>query len=244
VSKEALRKAAKLDKQADAHPVTACPDLAEHERWARRASDVEKRMRGLERRIRTRTETLGRQFDRVLAVLETLTYVKDFSLTERGELLRRIYGEGDILVTEGLAEGLFQGLTHAGMAALVSAMVYESRERTPRPADFPTADIRQRYHALQESWKRIRRTEEQNQVELCRELEPGFTSAAFHWAEGKPLEDVLASVEMAPGDFVRTCKMLNDLLGQIEAVAADEVSTLAREARAAVSRGVVAYTGL
>jgi ATP-dependent RNA helicase HelY len=244
VSSEALRKGARLDKQADSHPVAACPDLAEHERWAGRASKVERQVRGLERRIRTRTETLGRQFDRVLAVLETLAYVKDFSLTERGELLRRIYGEGDILVAEGLAEGLFHGLTPPGMAALVSTMVYESRERTPRAADFPDADLRQRYHTLEGSWKRIRRTEEQNQVELCRELEPGFVSAAFHWSEEKPLEDVLAILEMAPGDFVRSCKMLIDLLGQIEAVAADEVSTLAHEARAAVNRGVVAYTGL
>jgi ATP-dependent RNA helicase HelY len=244
VPREALRRAARLDQQADAHPVTACPDLAEHERWGARASKLERQIRGLERRIRSRTETLGRQFDRVLRVLETLGYVKDFSLTARGELLRRIYGEGDILVSEGLAEGLFAGLTPAGMAGLVSTMVYESRERTPRAADFPTADLRERYRALQDTWRRVRRTEEENQVELCRELEPGFVGAAFHWAEGKPLEDVLATLDMAPGDFVRTSKMLIDLLNQIEGVAAEDMAALAREARQAFNRGVVAYTGL
>jgi ATP-dependent RNA helicase HelY len=244
VPRDVLRRAARLDRQADAHPVTACPDLAEHERWGARASKVERQIRGLERRIRSRTETLGRQFDRVLRVLETLGYVKDFSLTERGEMLRRIYGEGDILVSEGLAEGLFDDLTPAGMAGLVSTMVYESRERTPRVADFPTADVRERYRYLQEIWRKVRRTEEENHVELCRELEPGFVGAAFHWAEGKPFEDVLATVEMAPGDFVRTSKMLIDLLNQIEGVAADEVAALARDARRAVNRGVVAYTGL
>jgi ATP-dependent RNA helicase HelY len=244
VPREALRRAARLDQKAQAHPVTGCPDLAEHQRWGARASKLERQIRGLERRIRSHTETLGRQFDRVLRVLETLSYVKDFSLTERGQVLRRIYGEGDILVSEGLAEGLFDGLTPAGMAALVSTMVYESRERTPRAADFPTADLRERYRSLQDTWRRIRRTEEENNVELCRELEPGFVGAAFHWAEGKPLEDVLVTLDMAPGDFVRTSKMLIDLLNQMEGVAAEDVAALAREARQAVNRGVVAYTGL
>jgi ATP-dependent RNA helicase HelY len=244
VPKEALRRAARLDQQADKHPVTACPDLAEHERWGARASKLERQIRGLERRIRSRTETLGRQFDRVLRVLETLGYVKAFSLTDRGQVLRRIYGEGDILVAEGLADGLFDGLTAAGMAALVSTMVYESRERTPRAADFPTTDLRERYKTLQETWRRVRRTEEENQVELCRELERGFVGAAFHWAEGKPLEDVMATLDMAPGDFVRTTKMLIDLLNQIEGVASEDIAPLAREARHAVNRGVVAYTGL
>jgi ATP-dependent RNA helicase HelY len=49
---------------------------------------------------------------------------------------------------------------------------------------------------------------------------------------------------MAPGDFVRSCKLLVDLLRQIEDVGSTEVSTLARRAREAVNRGVVAYTGL
>jgi hypothetical protein len=49
---------------------------------------------------------------------------------------------------------------------------------------------------------------------------------------------------MAPGDFVRTCKQLLDLLRQIEDVGDQEDSALAGEARMAINRGVVAYTGL
>ena len=49
---------------------------------------------------------------------------------------------------------------------------------------------------------------------------------------------------MAPGDFVRNCKQLADLLRQIEDVALPRVSELMRSAREAVVRGVVAYTGV
>ena len=197
----------------------------------------------MERRIRSRTETLARQFDRVLRVLQELLYVDGFALTERGKRLTRIYGEGDVVVAEMLAENLLHGLSPAEAAALVSTVVYESRERTPRTGDLPTGELKARYRRLEDLWRRVRRVEETNQVELTRELETGFAATAFHWAEGKQLEDVLMETEMAPGDFVRTCKQLLDLLRQIEEVAGD-AGRVASEARIAVNRGVVAYTGV
>ena len=54
----------------------------------------ERRLGGVERRIRVRTETLARQFDRVLSVLRDLGYVNGWSLTAKGRTLTRIYGEG------------------------------------------------------------------------------------------------------------------------------------------------------
>jgi ATP-dependent RNA helicase HelY len=245
ISREAVKRSEELERRAEQHPCHGCPDRAEHERWAVRASKLQRDIDGMERRIRTRTETLARQFDRVLKVLSGLDYVKGFSLTERGERLARIYGEGDILMAEALAEGAFDALSPAETAALVSAFVYESRDRTPRgPVEMPTAELRGRYRALQGVWRRIRDVEERHQVELCRELDPGFMGTAFHWAEGKALEDVLIETEMAPGDFVRTCKQLLDLLRQVEEVADGEAATLARAAREAVNRGVVSYTGV
>jgi ATP-dependent RNA helicase HelY len=49
---------------------------------------------------------------------------------------------------------------------------------------------------------------------------------------------------MAPGDFVRNCKQLIDLLRQIEDVAQEPASAAVRAARNAIDRGVVAYTGV
>jgi hypothetical protein len=49
---------------------------------------------------------------------------------------------------------------------------------------------------------------------------------------------------MAPGDFVRNCKQLLDLLRQIGEVAEGEAATVVRLARESVNRGVVSYTGV
>jgi ATP-dependent RNA helicase HelY len=244
VDRRALARAEDLEARAARHPCHGCPDRGEHERWAARVSRLEREIAGLERRIRSRTETLARQFDRVLSVLEVLGYVDGFALTDRGATLARIYGEADVVVAEMLAEGLLAELSPAESAALVSTLVYESRERTPRAPSFPTAELSARYRRLLDLWRRVRRAEEDRSVELTRELDAGFAAAAFHWAEGKPLEDVLVETAMAPGDFVRTCKQLLDLLRQVEEVAPSDAASVAAEARAAVNRGVVAYTGL
>jgi ATP-dependent RNA helicase HelY len=198
----------------------------------------------VERRIRVRTETLARQFDRVLSVLGTLGYVDGWALTTKGRTLTRIYGEGDLLVGEALESGLLDGLTPAEVVALLSAVVYEGRERIPLSGEMPTAETKERYERLQRLWRKVRRAEDEHQVQLCRELEAGFASPIHHWADGEALEDILAETDMAPGDFVRNCKQLIDLLRQIEEVAPPETGALVRTGREAIARGVVAYTGV
>ena len=108
----------------------------------------------------------------------------------------------------------------------------------------PTGVSAERYRRLHEIYRRVRRAEDAHQVELCRELEAGFASPVHRWAEGDPLEDVLRETGMAPGDFVRNCKQLLDLLRQIEEVAEGDQAEVVRRAREAVNRGVVAYTGV
>jgi len=244
VDARAQREAARLEELASRHPCHACPERPTHERWAVRASQVEQRLRGIERRVKTRTETLARQFERVLGVLEELGYVREFAILPKGDVLSRIYGEGDILVAEALGDGLVTGLSPTETASLVSTVVYESRERVPRHADMPTAETTQRYQRWDRLWRRIRRSEDSHHVELCRELEAGFATPVFQWAEGKPLQDVLAETGMAPGDFVRNCKQLLDLLRQIEEVASGQTAELAHQAIESVNRGVVSYTGV
>ena len=238
------KEASRLDALAREHPCHTCPERAKHVRWAERASTLEQQLAGVERRIRVRTETLARRFDRVLAVLDQLGYVDGWRLTQKGESLTRLYGEGDVLVGELLAQGLLVDLSPAEAAALVSTVVYEARERYPLPGHLPTAACEERFERLQRLWRTVRRAEDEHQVQLCRELEAGFATPVFHWAEGKPLDDVLRETEMAPGDFVRNCKQLLDLLRQIEDVAELTVAEVVGEARRAVLRGVVAYTGV
>jgi ATP-dependent RNA helicase HelY len=244
VDPEVERRAAAIDAEARAHPCHACPDRQAHERWAERTDKLAAQIAGVDRRIRVRTETLARRFDRVLGVLTDLGYVDGWRLTDKGRRLTRIYGEGDLLVGEALGAGVLEGLEPSEIAALVSTVVYEARERTPLPGTLPTPGLEAGYERLQGLWRQIRRAEDAQKVQICRELEPGFASTTHAWARGATLESVLEETEMAPGDFVRNCKQLIDLLRQIEDVSEPPVADGVRTAREAVAHGVVGYTGV
>jgi ATP-dependent RNA helicase HelY len=148
------------------------------------------------------------------------------------------------LVAEALDHRLFAGLSPSEFAAVLSSLVYESRERFATRLDAPIGRVRDRFRALSELWSNIRRVEDSHRVELCRELDPGFASTLFDWAEGTPLDEVLDASGLPAGDFVRNCKQVLDLLRHVESVAGDEVATTARAAYDAVNRSVVSYTGV
>ncbi|HEY6710363.1 MAG TPA: RNA helicase, partial [Actinomycetota bacterium] len=185
---------------------------------------------------------------RVLEVLGSLGYVDGFALTAKGETLRRVYAETDLVVVEALHRGVWRGLDPAELAASASSLVYETRGSDGPPGEVPVAPSRavdEALDALTKLQEEVHAHEQAGGLSLTRELDPGFAELAYRWASGDPLEDVLATEDITPGDFVRVTKQLIDLLRQVALVAEDpEVQTTARAAVDACQRGVVAYSSL
>jgi ATP-dependent RNA helicase HelY len=213
-----------------------------------RHDQLAKEQRTLSERVRRRTGSLVRTFDRVLEVLGSLGYVDGFALTAKGETLRRVYAETDLVVVEALHRGVWRGLDAAELAACASSLVYETRGSDGPPAEpplAPTAAVEAALEALAKLQEEVHAHEQAGGLSLTRELDPGFADPAHRWASGDPLEDVLATEDITPGDFVRVTKQLIDLLRQIALVADDpEVQATARSAVEACQRGVVAYSSL
>jgi ATP-dependent RNA helicase HelY len=228
------------------HPVAACPDLRKHLRAAERAERLTKDLRRLERRIQGRTESLARQFDRVLRVLETWGYVEGWSLTEGGEVLGRIYHECDLLVAEALRAGLFDGLDPTGVAALASTFTYEARrpEGAPDPW-FPSPQLRRRWDDLERLATELNAAEEEAGLPLTRRPDAGFVAHAHGWAAGEELSEVIVDEAVSGGDFVRNVKQLIDLVRQLGDIAPDPATgKTAREAADRLFRGVVAASSV
>jgi ATP-dependent RNA helicase HelY len=228
------------------HPVASCPDLADHLRWADRADRLARDTERLERRIRGRTESLARQFDRVLRVLEAWGYVDGWKLTEAGALLTRLYAETDLLVAESVREGLLDNLSPAAKAAVCSLFTYETRGPGVEPggaarARFPSRVVRERAVEVERIWRDLHVVEDEAGLPETRPPDAGFTHYAYGWAAGRDLEEVLGDDEMTGGDFVRNVKQLIDLLRQVADVApVPETADTARAATQAMFRGVVA----
>ena len=66
----------------------------------------------------------------------------------------------------------------------------------------------------------------------------------FRWASGSALDDVLRTLDLPAGDFVRWSKQVIDLLDQIRNAGDDELAQTARRATDAVRRGIVAYAAV
>ncbi|MEU6487170.1 DEAD/DEAH box helicase [Streptomyces sp. NPDC046887] len=243
----------RLRAELRAHPCHGCSDREDHARWAERYHRLQRDTRQLERRIEGRTNTIARTFDRIVALLTELDYLREDEVTEHGKRLARLYGELDLLASECLRAGVWEGLKPAELAACVSALVYESRQADDAVAPkVPSGGAKAALGEMVRIWGRLDGLEEDfriHQAEGVGQREPdlGFAWAAYEWASGKELDEVLREAEMPAGDFVRWCKQVIDVLGQIAAAAPSQDSTVGKNARKAVEatlRGVVAYSSV
>jgi ATP-dependent RNA helicase HelY len=235
---------ATLRTQLRAHPCHRCPDREEHARWAERWFRLSRDTRLLQKRVDDRTGSIARTFDRVVAVLEEIGYLDGDTVTPDGERLMRLYTEMDLVTAEALRGGLWRGLTAAELAATVSVLVYEPRRDVSAPPKLPSGAARSAIENTIQLADDLALLERDNRLSTIREADAGFAWPAFRWASGHQLEAVLSDGDQAAGDFVRWCKQLVDLLGQIAIAASldpdDEVSRTARAAMAAILRGVIA----
>ncbi|MER5708156.1 DEAD/DEAH box helicase [Streptomyces sp. NPDC002122] len=247
------REIARLRTALRAHPCHGCDEREDHARWAERYHRLQRDTHQLERRIEGRTNTIARTFDRIVALLTELDYLRADEVTDNGKRLARLYGELDLLASECLRDGVWEGLTPPELAACVSALVFESRQADDAVAPkLPTGNAKAALGEMVRIWGRLDALEEEfkiNQAEGVGQREPdlGFAWAAYQWASDKSLDEVLREAEMPAGDFVRWCKQVIDVLGQIAAAAPKENSTVSKNARKAVDsllRGVVAYSSV
>jgi ATP-dependent RNA helicase HelY len=228
------------------HPVAADRGRAARLEAASSAERLERDVARLERRVRGRSESLARQFDRVLRVLEAWGYVDGWSLTEWGELLARLYTETDLVVAESLREGLLDDLDVAEVAGLVSCFTFERRGADGvgpvPPARWPTKELARRWRSLDRIAEELNHNEDDAGLPETRAPDPGFVPYAHEWVAGDDLADVLGGDdEMTGGDFVRHVKQCIDLLRQIGEVAPKPATAeTARAAADACFRGVIA----
>ncbi|MBL1101879.1 DEAD/DEAH box helicase [Streptomyces coffeae] len=242
---------ARLRAALRAHPCHGCSDREDHARWGERYHRLLRDTKQLERRIEGRTNTIARTFDRICALLTELGYLRSDEVTDHGKRLARLYGELDLLASECLRDGVWEGLAPAELAACASALVYEARAADDAlPPKLPAGRAKEALGEMVRIWGRLDALEEEhkiNQAEGVGQREPdlGFAWAAYRWASGHGLDEVLREIDMPAGDFVRWTKQVIDVLGQIAAAAPE--GTVARSARRAVDgllRGVVAYSSV
>ena len=227
---------------AGVHPVELDPAFRAKLRAAGEAERVGREIADIERRVDGKNESLGHDFDRVLAVLSTYGYVEldEWRLTDDGEMLARTFHECDLLVTEIVRAGLLDGLDAADLAALVSVVVYEHRSPEPPAAPwFSSDDIRARWVRIAAISEELRAQERSVGLAEHRPPDPTFAAIAHAWVAGEGFAEVVTDEELTGGDFVRAIKQLIDILRQLAVVAPSRDT---RRAAAAARAGGVPWS--
>ncbi|NLE71021.1 MAG: DEAD/DEAH box helicase [Actinomycetales bacterium] len=242
-----------LRRRLRAHPCHGCSEREDHARWAERHERLRKEHDALVRRIEGRTSSIARVFDKVCDVLTVTGHLEVADgrtrVTEAGQALRRIYAESDLLVAECLRAGAWDGLDAPALAAVVSAVVYESRRDEPAVPPHvpggPGGRIGRALDATQRVWSRLEDLESARGIPTTRPPDAGLVQPVHTWASGRGLGAVLQGTELAAGDFVRWCKQVIDLLDQLAGAApAAATRSAARAAVEALRRGVVAHSAV
>ena len=237
---------ADLRARIEQHPCHHCPDREEHARWAERWLKLDRDTAALRGRIEQRTNTIARRFDKVCEVLDVLGYLEGDVVTSPGERLGRLYAELDLLAAELLRTGAWDGLDPRELAAALSGLTNESRN--PEEATAPRllqGRVQDVVTATSSAWAELVELERDHGLDGPRRPDFGFCWAAYQWAAGVSLDEVLYDSELAAGDFVRKVKQLVDLIDQVaDAAGPGALRDTARAALAALRRGVVAYSSV
>ena len=249
------------------HPCHGCPDREEHARVGRKWSRAKAEAKRLQRRIETRTGTIARLFDAVCDILLELGYLqpvdrghpeRELRVTAAGKILARIYAERDLLIAECMRTGVFEGLGVGELAGALSACVYEPR-LSAQSIGLPVAPgsrLGQCLRAQLGVSHRLHDLESLARIEASSGAEPALAGAVQAWCDGAQLADILDATELTAGDFVRWCKQLLDVVGQIASIspppnaapeqtrAITELSLRAAEVSLDLNRGVVSWSAV
>ncbi|MET0304567.1 MAG: DEAD/DEAH box helicase [Microbacteriaceae bacterium] len=235
-----------LRKRMRQHPCHSCSDREAHARWAERWWRLKRESDQLSRQIRGRTGAVAKVFDRVTDVLLELGYLTKgphgIQVAAPGRVLRRIYGERDLLVSESLRRGAWDGLDAPALAAIAVSLVFEPRreDRGVGDAGLPRGPFREALERTELIWAELADLEEAHRLQGRDVPAPGIALATFRWTQGARLDTVLRDADLAAGDFVRWMKQAIDLLDQVSIVADGPLGRTARQAIDGIRRGIVA----
>lgn len=219
--------------------------------WAkawRAARDTSQRVAVLEQRMEDDQASLARRFRRIVNLLREFGYLEPgpgdtVVATAAGEQLARVHSDQELLLTECVRTGAWDGLSAPELAACVAVIVaHGRRQQLVRPPQAPA--LQAALQATEAAAQRITAAERKRGLPATPDLDLALAPVLHHWVSGGSLSDVLAAswqegVDLTAGDFVRSARLVLDGLIQVAKIASADTARNARRATAAIHRGVV-----
>ena len=212
----------------------------------------------LEERLRQKREALEafrgaywQEFLRVVEVLEQFGAVRERALEPKGRLIAGLRHDNELLVAEAVWRRVFDDVTPAEAAALVSALLEESRSGEPMIARAflkRQSKLKRKIDQLIATADSVFQAQRARYLAMPISVQPGFMPAVFRWASGD--DDWSGIVQGAfgghEGDLIRAMRRLIDLLRQLadSPEAPPAVARTLTQAARVTDRGIVLESAL
>jgi hypothetical protein len=212
----------------------------------------------LEERLRQKREGLEafrgaywQEFLRVVEVLEQFGAVRERALEPKGRLIASLRHDNELLVAEAVWRRLFDDVTLAEAAALVSALLEESRSGEPMIARAflkRQGKLKRKIDHLIAIADAVFQAQRARYLAMPISVQPGFMPAVYRWASGD--DDWSGIVQGAfgghEGDLIRAMRRLIDLLRQLAdgPEVPPAVARLLAQAARVIDRGIVLESAL
>ena len=151
-----------------------------------------------------------------LGILRKLGYIDEYRLLARGQVAAQINGY-EIQVTELLFSGLFEELSEDEINVLITAIVCERRKDRLSYVKIKDKKILQLLGSADQVLSRVRTIEfEFGVLDPLPRLETVLSASIWSWSRGCKFETLKELADLSDGDFVRTFRMVIDLLRQMK----------------------------
>ncbi|GBF95912.1 hypothetical protein Rsub_08503 [Raphidocelis subcapitata] len=242
-----VRRLESLDARIAAHPLARSPALA-----ARLGALQAKRALAAAARVARREAkaaaglVLGDELAARQRLLRRLGYMdSDGLVTTKGRVAADLQAGDEIVLTEMIFTGAFNGLPTNELAALCSCFVWV--EKSDGGARLPQS-LRDLYRALTDTARRVGKAREECKLGVeaaayAESFRPELMNAVDAWARGVRFSEVIKMAEVFEGSLVRAVRRLEELMRQVgtalRAVGDTELAARFDESRAAIKRDVI-----
>jgi superfamily II RNA helicase len=192
----------------------------------------------LERPSADRPSIYWGRFLALQAVLEQYGYLDQDAPTPPGLTAASLRTENELFVAEALRLDLYDDLTAADFAAVMTALAVEE----PRPNTEIRAHVRGRAQSvlqrLREVGRELKRVQRRHRVEAPVRVVDSLAALTQLWAGGATWEQMLTATDLDEGDIVHFLRRTLDLLRQVAAAphVPEPLRDLARAAFALIDR--------
>ncbi len=175
--------------------------------WERSFAAFQARAHSKQREAANR-RSVRQLLDKRFQFLETMGYIKgEREVLARGRSCQLLHGY-EIELTELMYEGVFEDCEAPALCGLITAVIYEGRRRDEywRNALRPVKNLLRRASRVIED----AREQEANAglAPAVKAMDEAMTPAVYEYALGRPFRELADYTNAAPGDFVRTTRMV------------------------------------